>query len=72
MRVPALGGEPVPDDLDSTRITSTITVPPLGAAGFVTLDLSRDGSLLVVGARVQAPNELWALDDIPGLISGRQ
>jgi Tol biopolymer transport system component len=70
MRVPAAGGQPVFDGLDSTNLTGSVRVPTLGPLGPFNIDLSPDGSRMSVGARTQASNELWALENVMSVLSG--
>ena len=49
MRVPAAGGQPVFDGLDSTNLTGALQLPTLGPVGPFNIDLSPDGSRMSVG-----------------------
>ena len=70
MRVPAAGGQPVFDGLDSTNLTGAPQLPTLGPGGPFNIDLSPDGSRMSVGARTQASSELWALENVLSVLSG--
>ncbi len=45
-------------------------LPTLGPGGPFNIDLSPDGSRMSVGARTQASNELWALENVLSVLSG--
>ena len=70
MKVPAAGGQPVFDGLDSTNPTGSMPLPTLGPGGPFNIDLSPDGSRMSVGARTQASSELWALENVLSVLSG--
>jgi hypothetical protein len=71
MRAPVAGGEPVFDGLDSTKLTGSIPLPTLGPFGPFSIDVSPDGNRIIVGARVQTPSELWALDNVLAVLRKR-
>jgi hypothetical protein len=64
MRVPAAGGAPVFDGLDSTTPKSAVQLPTLAPGGPFNIDLNLDGTRMTVGAHVEASSGLWAIDGI--------
>jgi len=63
MRVSAGGGQPVFDGLDSASLVGDIAVPTLNPSGPFNMDVLPDGRM-IVSARTEAVNELWAIDNI--------
>jgi Tol biopolymer transport system component len=72
MRVSASGGQPVFDGFDTTRPTGAISIPKLAPLGPFTLRLSPDDSTMFVEQRVQASNELWALENVTAVLNAKR
>jgi Tol biopolymer transport system component len=72
MRVSASGGQPVFDGFDTTRPSGAITIPKLAPLGPFTLRLSADDSTMYVEQRVQASNELWALENVTAVLNAKR
>jgi hypothetical protein len=73
MRIPAAGGQPVYDGLDSTSLTGSVALPRLAAEAMIhSIDLSPDGSRVAFTANTQAINELWTLQNVGAFLSGKR
>ena len=69
MRVPAAGGQPVFDGLDS-RTSPGSAAADAWAGRALQHRPEPDGSRMSVGARTQASSELWALENVMSVLSG--
>ncbi len=66
MRVSVEGGASQFDGLDYTSLSAMLSGMRMWPGNFNNIDLSPDGSRIIVSALTFSKNELWTLDTISG------
>ncbi len=70
MRIAATGGQPEFDGLASPGLTGSVPIPEITA--IANMDLSPDGSRIIVGARTRQTWDVWVLENVKSLLTARQ
>ncbi len=70
MRIPATGGQPVPDGLASPGLTGSVPIPEVTA--LANMDLSPDGTRIVVSIRTKQTWAVWTLENVKSLLNTRR
>ena len=69
MSVAAGGGAAVPDGLDSSNLTSAVSMPRVETGNVSNVDLSADGSRLVFSSRTIPTYDFRVLDNVLGVLT---
>jgi hypothetical protein len=68
MIIPATGGTPTFDGLDSKALLSDVPLPLIEIANIANIDLSHDGSRIAFSMRTIPTYDLWVLDNVPAFL----